>query len=340
MKIKYLVNQIRAISGYQEKTSSKVNSNKVLINDNMVFRAINEAQRFMYTSVLPHALNVPLNIDFNTDILGADLLRIKLSSYNEGSRIVKSSNTTTMEERLNIPTKQKTCSIIGINQSESKYSCFGNGLTIVYSQDDYLRGSKIGIVGQVTISRFKSATFECDTLSTFKTIFKVKDKTGKIIDSYSITTDSNVYDFYMNFVRISVNYKTGLIVCSYEGSDIDEYTIEISTMSQPANVLYFNKGQLRISNRNIINNLRDISIRVAPYAIYDRSQEICNIYDEDLIELLSYRSAVEVQRFNRSVDQNLIDIVSNKQSDYSDRERSKDIEQINDLIYPTTGFYF
>ena len=334
MKVKSLVDQIRSISGYKERTSSKVNSNRILINDNMIFRGINEAQRFMCTTIMPKSLNVPLNIDFKTDIVGSDLLRFKLSSYNEGSRIVKSSSTVTMEERLDIPTKQKICSIIGINNDGKSYSYLNAGFDVVYRQEDYLSGSKMGKVGSVTINRFKSATFECDSLSTFKTSFRVKDKTGEIIDTYSITTESNVYDFYMNFVRISVNYKTGLIVCSYEGLDIDEYTIEIFTMSQPANIIYFNKGQMRVSNKYFVNNLRDISVRLAPYAIYDTSQEIPNIYDEDLIEILAYKSALEVQRFNRSVDQNLVDIVANKQTEYETRERFKDMENLNDNIYP------
>lgn len=341
MQIKYLVEKIRNISGYKEKTSSRVNTNKLLINDNMIFAAINEAQKFICTSIVPSAFTVPLNVDLRTDVLGSDLLRPKLSSYNQGSQVDYASSTTLGSEKLPMPNSQKICKILEVtsNNLNQYFSNYGVGFSIIYDQDLYLAGSSMGFVGEVLINKYKSETLQHKHLSTFKTLFVAKDDTGKVIDTYSVTTETNVYSFYMNSIRVSINYEDGLITFDYTGKDIKNYTIEVSTLYQPANLVYFNKGTIRISNNYLMNHLRDFSIRISPYAVWDETQEICSIYDEDLIEFLAYSAAVEVQRFNRSVDQNLIDIVSNKTKVYQMRERYKQSGKINDNIYPSCRFF-
>lgn len=340
MQIKYLVQSIRNIAGYHENTSARVNDDNILINDNMIFSAINEAQRFICQNIVPEAFNIPLSIDLNTDLIGADLVRPKLSSFNEGSKPDPSS-TIIGSEKLQIPNKQKSCYIFGIND-DSCHRNYGIGFygnrsfEIVYSQDKYIRGSSMSSVGSVSVNRYKSVTLQNDFLSTFKTNFILRDKNNNLIDTYSITTESNVYSFYIFQVRISVNYRTGLIVCSYEGLDNDEYYIEVETMKQPSNIAFFHKGILRIANQRVAQRLGEISIRISPYAIYDPTQEVSSIYDEDLIEILAYKSALELQRFNRSTDQSLVDIVSNKIDEYQSRERFKTMEAENDIVYPSS----
>ncbi len=295
------------------------------------------------SELAPEAFNVPLSVDLETDLIGADLLRPKLSSFNEGSRPDPSS-TVLGSEKLPIPNKQKTCYILGINQNRSSNSYGFSGLAgnssfaVAYSQDQYLRGSSLNKIGSVSLNRYKSVSLQNDFLSTFKTNFILRDKNNKLIDSYSVTTESNYYSFYIYQVRISVNYRTGLMIFSYEGKDNDEYHVEVQTLTQPSNIAFFHKGILRISNRRVARNIGELSIRISPYAIYDPTQEICSIYDQDLIDILAYVSAVELQRFNRSVDQNLIDIVSNKTQKYQLRERLKTIEVENDILYPKS-FY-
>lgn len=338
MQIKYLVDRVRSISGYKEKTSSRVNTNKFVINDNMIFSAINEAQKFICATVEPDAFNVPLMIDLESDILGGDLLRPKLSSFNEGSKVDYASSTILGSEKLPLPNSQKVCNVLGINQGISRgYGCYDDiSYEVVYRQNDYLAGSSMGSIGRVMINKYKSETLQCDHLSTLKTSFIVRDKNEKIIDTYSITTETNVYSFDMNSIRVSVNYKTGLITFSYRGSDLNNYYIEALTLYQPNDILYFNKGKIRISNQGLAGRLGNISIRISPYSVWDPTQEICSIYDNDLIELLAYRSAIEVQRFNKSMDQNLVDIVYNKQTEYQNRERFKTFEDSNDIIYPSS----
>lgn len=341
MQIKYLIEKIRSISGYQEKTSSRVNANKLLINDNMIFQAINEAQKFIETSVMPNAFNVPLNIDLETDVLGSDLIRAKLSSFNEGAKVDYNNSTILGSEKLPIPNHQKQCSILGLNIENDNNNLFlrnGSFCNVVYNQSFYLAGSYMGKLGQVSVNKYLSSTFESKDISTFKTTFIAKDKNDRVVGTYSVTTDTNVYSFYIQNIRVSINYEDGIITFDYTGQDANNYTVDIHTLYQADNVLYFNKGALRASNRFVVNNMKDISIRISPYSVHDPTQKICSIYDEDLIDLLAYRSAVEVQRFNRSVDQNLIDIVYNKQKEYQNRERFKTMEKSNDLIYPSSYF--
>lgn len=338
MQIKYLIDRIRSISGYHQASNSRVNSNILLVNDNMILRAINEAQKFIATTIMPSSFNVPLDINLETDILGNDLVRTKLSSYNEGSKIDMASSTIIGSEKLPIPNIQKTCNVLGINEKNPNnfYYPINIGFNVVYNQNDYLLGSAMNLIGQVKINKYNSETFLYDYLSTFKTSFIAKDKKGMVIGSYSITTETNVYSFDLGSIRISVNYERGLITFSYSGRDIDNYTIDIYTLTQPSNMIYFQKGKLRVSSKDVVNNLRNFSIRIAPYAVWDPTQEICNIYDEDLIEILAYRSALETQRFNGSVDMNISDIVSRKEKEYQNRERFKTFEKSNDIIYPSS----
>ena len=341
MKIKYLIEKIRNISGYKEKTSSRVNSNKLIINDNLIFSAINEAQKFICADLAPEAFKVPLNVDLRTDILGSDLLRPKLSSYNEGSKVDYLSSTMLGSEKLPMPNSQKICKILEITQSRSDVfsPSYGINFTMVNSQEEYLAGSSMGLIGEVLINKYKSETLQCEHLSTFKTSFTAKDKNGRIVGTYTVTTETNVYAFDINGIRISINYEDKLITFNYTGRDADNYTIEVSTLYQPSNIVYFNKGNIRVSNNFVINNLSNFSIRISPYNVWDPTQEICSIYDEDLIEYLANVAAVEVQRANRSIDQNLINIVSNKTKKYQVRERFKKSGSRNDIKYPSNKLF-
>lgn len=335
MKVYDLVNQVKNISGYNSNHLSTVDSEVELVNDNMIFKGLNEARLFVDAEIMPDEFSVPLNIDVNTDMIGGDLINVKLSSYNEGS-LPTAASKVPWKEMLNIPWKLLSSGIGSIkpnayNNNYVWYSSFGN--RIVFDSKEYMNMCSMGSVGELTVNKIKSNSLVCKHLSTLKTVFELQDNNGNKISEYSVTTNTNVFKFSFNFVDIAINYSTGLITAFYRGNDTGEYKIIIKTLSHPSGVVYFNDGNLRIAKVNNIHNQETIAIRIRTYSLYDFTQKIPYIYTSDLLSLLSYKGALEVQRFNRSMDNNLSIIVSNKIADYSNRERFSTLGQTNNLNY-------
>lgn len=334
MKVKNLVEDIRNISGYKELPTSNMNTHVSLVNSNMIFKGINEAMSFIDSDIMPNEFIVPLSINVKTDMIGGDLLKLKLSSYNSGSK-PSASSTVKWKDMLDIPWKLLSSGIDSIKQSSNInrgwFQKFGN--RIITDPNEYISLCGLGDVGVLSVNKIKSSTLVYDNLSTLKTVFEIEDSKGNHVGEYSVSVNTNVFKFSLNFVDISINYSTGVITASYRGSDSDEYTIRVRTLYHPGGVFYFNNGNLRVSKINYVYSNDTTSIRIRPYAIYDKTQDIPSIYTNRLMNILSFKSALEIQRFKRSIDQNLVNIVYNKISDYSNKERFETMGSTNDLNY-------
>lgn len=329
MKVDNLIDSVSNISGWQLDPEESINSSLDLINSNEILKGINEAQNFMAVNVMPNEFNIPISIDLSTDVIGNDLINLKLSSYNEGAQ-VSSKSTIKWKEFLSIPWRNMVTGIKSLKRDKYFFSPFG----IVYDASKYTSMCSLRSIGEISVNKIKSASFEYDNLSTFKTVFKIRDSKNNIVGVHSVTVNSNTYRFSTNFINISVNFSRGLITASYTGKSNEEYRIEIQTLRQPNGVLYYNNGVLRIP-KTTISAIRTISAIIRPYSVYEPTQEVPAVYTHDLLGLLEFTSALEVQRFNKSLDQNLANITSNKISEYQNKERFETRGRTQDLNYWT-----
>lgn len=331
MNVKDLIEEIRNISGYKSMANSRTNSSSTLVNDNMIYKGINEASKFIDAEIMPSAYAIPLNIDVETDIIGGDLIKLKLSSYNSGSLPTGS---VPWKDMAHIPWKRLATGIDSIDMTQGKYDYENSfGRQVETDINNYLDMCSMRTVGTMSVNRIKSSTIINKYISTLKTVFIIKDSKGKYLDEYSVTTDTNAFSFSTHFIDININYEEGIITASYRGSDAGEYFITVSTLDQPSGVLFYKDGVLRTSKYCNYHTEHTVPIRLRPYALYDSTQKIPTVYTNDLLNILSYRGALEVQRFNRSMDQNLVNITYGKVSDYVNKERFKTVGKINNIRY-------
>ncbi len=335
MKVKDLVEDVRNISGYKSMPNSIMNSHVGLINDNMIYKGINEAASFIDSEIMPNEFTIPLSININTDMIGGDLVKLKLSSYNYGSSPTSASKVL-WKDMLSIPWRRLSSGIDSIKQDVK----IGTGFwfpsfaqRVVTDSNYYIGMCTLQDIGVINVNRIKSSSLVYENLSTLKTVFEIEDSKGKSVGEYSVTTNTNMFRFSLNNIHVSINYSTGVISASYRGKSSEEYTIKVKTLFQPSGVFYFNNGNLRVAKDQSLANSSTTSIRIKPYAVYDLTQDVPTVYTNRLMNILSYRSALEVQRFNRSMDQNLVNITYGKIADYSNKERFETLGSTDDLIY-------